>query len=427
MRDTHKADQLLVIRCNNFAAVEAAFGKAAAGAAMDHLRRVAERHLGRVEFVRMERDEIELSVRHPVMRCLSWGSPIELLCTKLGAEPFRHGDNDILLSVSAGHAWAQGRMAGMPGRSLEGEARAGLAVSTLTAEGIVRRLEACTARYRKDMAAAATLVRQIGRGAGFFTWRPICRPGRPEVIFYYEAALRCMADEDRRLGSDASYAALDRLGLAHLVDRPLLADVIEELEADPTACLSIGISTRSLSLNLHGEEAGWTDLIERLRRDPAVARRLIVEIADNSGIACFRDALSFVRALRDLGVRIVVARFGSGQASIGQLMALSPDLLKLDSAFMQAAYRSASNRARFGRLLSLARTISPTVIVDGVESPWHMKLAVEEGAEWIAGAQVGRPALRRGWLDAGYGDSVASLAAFNSAFRWAGQPGALSR
>ena len=144
---------------------------------------------------------------------------------------------------------------------------------------------------------------------------------------------------------------------------------------NPTACLSVAFSPQSLSLNLHGEGAGWSELVDRLRQAPMVARRLVIEISDHSDILLFRDALAFVRTLRALGVRISVSRFGSGRASVGQLMALSPDMVKLDSPILRTAYASERNRSRVAYLLGLARTMTSTVIVDGAESPWPLQMA----------------------------------------------------
>ena len=63
MSKTHQTAHLLVIRLNNFLAIETAFGSEAATGAMEHLRRSAERHLGRIEVRRVDRDEIELLAR----------------------------------------------------------------------------------------------------------------------------------------------------------------------------------------------------------------------------------------------------------------------------------------------------------------------------------------------------------------------------
>ena len=404
----HQAEHLLIISLNNFHAIEAAYGPDAARAAIDHLCHRARQHLGRIGLRSADGSRIMLTARYPLMQSLPVERLVEKLCEAIDGEPFRYNGCDILLSVSAGQAFVGEHL----GRAQEMEASARLAASTLRQSQIVVRRGEGVALYRRDMEQAAALLRWVQDGEAVLSWRPVSRPRDGSTILYYEAMLRRVGENGEQMDCAANYAALERLGLPHLLDRLLVRDVIRELEADPAACLSVAVSPHSLSSNLHGQGAGWTDLIDRLRRDPSLARRLVIEIGDNSGIACFRDALSFVRTLRGLGVRISVARFGSGQASIGQLMALSPDVVKLDSPFMRTAYESERNRLRVGHLLGLARTMSSTVIVDGVDSPWHLHIAAEEGAEWVTGSHLGRPSARRGWTK---GDRVTSLSTFTSA------------
>lgn len=382
MTKLHQAEHLLVIRLNNFLAIEAAYGAQAASGAINHLIHVARRHLGRIDLRSAGAGQIALIARYPLMQCLPVDRLVETLCTVMDGEPFRYEGQGILLSISVGHAFAGEGV----GRAQESEAHARMAASCLQhGQAPVRPGEAA-ALYRKDMEEAAALLQYVRRGAAFVSWRPVSRSGDGSTILYHEAMLWRAGDNDEQIDCAAGYAAMERLGLAHLLDRLLVRDVLRELEADPAARLSVAISPQSLSLNLHGEGVGWTGLIERLRRDSGLARRLVIEISDNSGIARFRDALAFVKALRALGVRISVARFGSGHASIEQLMALSPDVVKLDSPFLHMADTSERNRLRVGHLLGLARTMASTVIADGVESLSHLHLAVEEGVEWVTGS-----------------------------------------
>ena len=350
MTKPHQVEHLLVISLNNFHAIEAAYGADIACGAVDHVIHAARRHLGRINLRGVEGGRITLAARYPLMLSLPMGRLVERLCEALDSEPFRYEGRDILLSISAGHA-ATG----------EGEARARLAASTLHQGAIAIRPREATALYRKDMAQAAALLHQAQDGTAFLRWRPVSGAENEGGTLYHEATLT-----GEQTDCATSYAALERLGLAHLIDRLLVRDVLRELEGDPTPCLSVALSPQSLSLNLHGEEAGWGELLDRLRHAPQVARRLVIEISDHSDIILFRDALAFVRTLRALGVRISVSRFGSGRASVGQLMALSPDMVKLDSPFLHTA--SESNRSRVDYLLGLARTMTSTVIVEGAES-----------------------------------------------------------
>lgn len=400
-----RTGQLMVVRLDNHLPIATIFGPDAAHGAMKHLGLLAERHYGCAALRRVEGDEVELSTQYPPTRCGLAGVAAETLCASLVEEPFRWEGEDILLSISAG--WAVADLAA---------ARVRLAASSLAECARAGGRNGGWVQYRKDMAAAAKLLRQVRKGAAFVTWRPVSRPDDPRVILYHEAVHRCLGHRGEQADCAEGYAALARLGMAHVMDRRLLADVLDELESDPAACLGVSVSSQSLSLNLQGEGIGWIGTMERLEQDRDLAGRLVIEINDHGGMLHLPHAIAFVRKLRGLGTRFVIGRFGAGQATIEQMMALSPDAVKLDGAFLNTTYRSGRNRERVRRLIELARTISPIVILDGIESPWHLHLAKEEGAEWVVGTQLGRASLRREWLDAGYAESVASLAAFKGAF-----------
>ncbi|HEX7742845.1 MAG TPA: EAL domain-containing protein, partial [Sphingobium sp.] len=388
---TDRVSHLLVIRLNNFLAIEAAFGAVAADEAMDHLRCAAERHLGRIDLHSTGRGEMTLKTSALPMMSAPAATLVDRLCAMLGAEPFRFGEVEILLSVSAGCAKTRNPMQALPNRALEDQARDRLSASTLPAAHVMARSVEWAARYRRDMAAAVRLMAQARCGALMFNWRPIARTGLHGVALHQEAAPEIAAVKGDRIDYANARAATERLGLAHMMDRLLLSHVLDQLAINPSSRLSVPISTQSLSLNLQGADAGWTDLLARLKRDPGLAGRLTVEMADNEGMTRFQDALAFVQALRRLGARISVARFGTGHASIAQLKAIAPEVVKLDASFMRAACRSERDRERIRQLVRLARTVSPIVIVDGIESAWHLRVASESGAEWVAGSYLGRP------------------------------------
>jgi hypothetical protein len=241
---THQTEHLLVIRLNNHLAIEAAFGADAGIGAMEHLRRCAERHLGRVELRRADSDEIELLARYPLMQCLPVDALVDTLCSALGAQPFRFGDADILLSVSAGHAFAGGPV----GHAQQHEAQLRLAASYLQATRATGRTPGSAAIYRRDMAEAAALLKWVRRGATFFTWRPVSQPGDGAAILYYEAVLRRVGDTGDQIDCAEAYAALERLGLAHMLDRLLVSDVLRARRLQQCAASTFG--QRSILLTL---------------------------------------------------------------------------------------------------------------------------------------------------------------------------------
>ncbi|PZQ51965.1 MAG: hypothetical protein DI555_19975 [Novosphingobium pentaromativorans] len=397
-----RSNHLLVVRLDNARAIAAAYGEEALVAAMAHLRAGIAGHFDPVDFREATGDAITLLAHAAMLEPDFVCAKIEALCIDLCGRPMAHGDCQILLSVSIGHSDP------VPGGLGED-----LAKATESARERLHRVAAPAARdgftdasgtdvsgrarYRDDMARAARLLGQVERGETFFAWRPVFDPRQPERILQHEALLRYADEQGEQFDCVAACQALERLGLVHLLDRALVLRVLDELEADPRARLSIAISPQSLSFDLGGYDAAWTDFLARLERRPELAERLVLEFHESAACRFWPGTLTFLNTLRELGVGLGLFGFGSGHASLRQLAVLRPDQVKLDSAFLRTAFLSERNRARIGQLAEQAHTLCGTVILIGVETPAQIRLAVEEGAPWVAGARLGRVSRRRAW------------------------------
>ncbi|WP_051009929.1 EAL domain-containing protein [Novosphingobium sp. PP1Y] len=399
----------MAFRLNNAQPITAAYGQGMVTAAMDHFAASLQRYLvglhgylGPVELDRSGENEIMVACKRTrigpeVMRTL-----IDELCAGIAMDPLRHDGRLVLLSVTAGCAFVS-LDAGIEADAAEHEAckaqaRLRLADATMPSDGPLLPSQTQIRLYREDMVQAAALLERIGREEAFFVWRPIFKPQEPDRVLHYEALLRLPGEQGEQLECTLAYAALERLGLAYLADKHAASRVLDELEADPLASISFAISAQSLSPHLHGRDAAWTELLARLRADKGLAARLVLEIHETAPMTGFAEVQALVGQMRALGARICIAGFGSGFASTRQLLMIQPDIVKLDSIFLHTAYQCERNRNRISHLIGLARTLSNTLVIDGVETPWHMKLAREENVQWIAGPLQGRASTRRAWL-----------------------------
>lgn len=362
---------LLIVRLNNWLPIRAAYGEGAASAAMERLRAATVRRWGPAQSVRVERDEMEMLIRRPPLA--SFAATLASGLGVMGEGP--------LLSVSAGYGSAKD---GLESARRQARVRLSAAPNPHPATGPGTGLDG--AAYRRDMVLAGVLARDLRSGRLQPVQRPVARLRDPADVLFHDMTLANPGQIGA--GDTESYAALDRLGMAHRMDRALLSAALDALAADRRACLSVALSMRSLSLDLHGCDAGWDDLLDPLRGNPDLGRRLIVEINDQAGAdaGSLLDVRLFVAELRALGVRIAIGGFGAGQLAIDQWLALSPDIVRLDRRFLHLASRSDADRARLRRMMVLARTLCATLIVDGVDHGEDRRIAWEERAEWIAGA-----------------------------------------
>lgn len=99
--------------------------------------------------------------------------------------------------------------------------------------------------------------------------------------------------------------------------------------------------------------------------------------------------------LRELGVTVALDDFGTGQSALAYLQQFPVDVVKLDRSFL-TPHRRIDDRLIRG-LLSLARTLDLTVVVEGIETPAQLArlraLPTVTAAPLIGqGYLLGRPA-----------------------------------
>ena len=75
----------------------------------------------------------------------------------------------------------------------------------------------------------------------------------------------------------------------------------------------------------------WDEIKERLRCAPDLARRLVVEITETAAIPDISDAARLVSDLRRVGCRVAIDDLDAGFASVRQLLALAPDIVKIEN------------------------------------------------------------------------------------------------
>lgn len=371
----HCAPILIVLRIDNIRSIAKAYGEAAALAAQQHLEaavaglattHIADRALGR----------LDAALVVP-------GSPehfTQQLRSVLARSPIRHLDISIFLTVSS--AWSAATFSSGADISPAGFAALHDALGAPP--------PACpdTARYRRDMATAAQVFTAVAEGRLFPAWQAVS--GEDDIL-YHECLLRLVGDDTPAV-SDA-ITALERTGLVRAFDQTMVSLVLDELEADPAVRLAVNVSAASALL-----DSWWDEALARLRSNPAAARRLIVEITETAAFASISSAARFTSALRELGCRIAIDDFGMGFSSVRNVLALSPDYVKVDAFFLHRAGQSARCRSALAHMIGLAGTLAAGVIVEGVETEADSRLVASLGADWQQGHYIHFPSTLRPWI-----------------------------
>lgn len=120
--------------------------------------------------------------------------------------------------------------------------------------------------------------------------------------------------------------------------------------------------------------------------------KLVCEITEQ---AAPDDAVlaRLVHEMRRNGIRIAVDDFGAGHSTAERMALVEPDIVKLDGAWFAQLCRHAEAEQLFRPLVVTLHARSVKVLVEGVETSHHLRIALDGGVDLLQGFHLARPAL----------------------------------
>ncbi|HKY87077.1 MAG TPA: EAL domain-containing protein [Pseudorhodoplanes sp.] len=121
------------------------------------------------------------------------------------------------------------------------------------------------------------------------------------------------------------------------------------------------------------------------------ADRVELEITEGVLMTDFARALSVLRRLKTLGVRIAMDDFGTGYSSLSYLQSFPFDKIKIDQAFISNLDDNRHSAAIVRAVVSLAHGLDLPVVAEGVESSDQLDFLTRETVDEVQGYLIGRP------------------------------------
>jgi predicted signal transduction protein with EAL and GGDEF domain len=121
-------------------------------------------------------------------------------------------------------------------------------------------------------------------------------------------------------------------------------------------------------------------------------RRLEIEITETALIRDFNRALTTLRLVKALGVRIAMDDFGTGYSSLSNLRAFPFDKIKIDGSFIKSVNSNSQAATIVRAVLGLGRGLGLPVLAEGVETDAELQFLRDELCDEVQGYLLGRPA-----------------------------------
>lgn len=223
-------------------------------------------------------------------------------------------------------------------------------------------------------------------------FQPIVEAGTGEVRLH-ECLLRMKGPDGALTSAGEFMPAVERLGMARMIDRRVLEMVVGDLARHPGIRLAMNIS------GFTATDRSWLRTLVALLKDrPRIADRLMIEITETAAIQDLEETARFIATVRELGCRVALDDFGAGHISFRHVQSLTVDVVKIDGSFVRGLASRPDNLAFIRSLIALARNFGLETIAECVEDEADAEALRREGITLLQGWHYGKPTTQPSWL-----------------------------
>ncbi len=160
------------------------------------------------------------------------------------------------------------------------------------------------------------------------------------------------------------------------------------LHEHPHAPLEVAVNVSARQLMDRGFAATVSSVLLSTGMDPSA---LVLEVTETILIEDSVRALTVLRDLRDLGIRLALDDFGTGFSSLSYLRRLPIDIVKIDQSFVADIDNAATGGAIVAAVTDLAHVFGLSVTAEGVETASQRAEVTAIGCDLAQGYHFARP------------------------------------
>jgi EAL domain-containing protein (putative c-di-GMP-specific phosphodiesterase class I) len=183
--------------------------------------------------------------------------------------------------------------------------------------------------------------------------------------------------------TEGRFQDAERLGLAAELDLAIIESVARQMPEIPDGYVSINLSPSTVSDERLGDALLGSGL---------PVERVVVEVTEHARIPDYERAEHILTSLRSAGVRLAVDDAGAGYATFRHILALRPDMIKMDRSITENIDADTARRALATALVIFGGEIGATVIAEGVETEAEIVALRRAGIHRAQGFALAPPA-----------------------------------
>lgn len=208
----------------------------------------------------------------------------------------------------------------------------------------------------------------------------------------FEALARWSHPERGMIAPADFLPAIEEVGMLERLAEVMMYHAFAALKAWDGA----GVEVPQVGVNFAGSELNNPRLLEKIKweldRFDLTPDRLAVEVLETVVASAPDDMITRnINALGQLGCRIDLDDFGTGNASIASIRRFAVSRIKIDRSFVMKADRDPEQQRMIGAILTMAERLGVETLAEGVESVGEHVLLAQLGCDHVQGFGIARP------------------------------------
>ena len=162
----------------------------------------------------------------------------------------------------------------------------------------------------------------------------------------------------------------------------------------PPVCMAVNLSPRQLT------DDNLIDDIRMALHDSGMAPNLLeLEITESMVMHNPTRMISVLAKIKSMGVRLAIDDFGTGYSSLAQIKHFPIDTIKVDRSFIRNIPQDAEDKAITEAIIAMGKTLSLTVVAEGVETIEQLNFLKEHSCDEMQGFYFSKPILPEQFAD----------------------------
>lgn len=220
-------------------------------------------------------------------------------------------------------------------------------------------------------------------------FQPIVPAGSPHEVYAQECLIRGAGDNGSVIPPSIIFETAKECGLLFQTDLAARCAAIREAAERG---VDTGLFVNFIPTLVYDPEFCLSSTVEAVDEAGLPHESVTFEITEGEDIRDADHLDNIVDYCREQGFRIALDDMGSGYSSLNLVHRLRPDLIKLDLNLIRDVDTDPFKAAIARKLLELAHSLDIQTIAEGVETAGELDWVRDEGADFVQGYLIARPA-----------------------------------